>query len=168
MASKDFNNQIIEHSKQLKYFALKLTSVNDDANDLLQVTLLKSIKYSHKFVEATNLKAWLYTIMKNLFINDYRKAVKTRTVIDHSKDLNYIHVAQGAGPRVPESHMNELEIRNAITNLDEEYQIPFEMYVEGYKYKEIAEHLDLPIGTIKSRIFLARKDLMTKLKDFKR
>jgi RNA polymerase sigma-70 factor (ECF subfamily) len=168
MASIEFNTQIISHSKQLKYFALKLTSDNDDANDLLQETLLKSIKYSHKFVEATNLKAWLYTIMKNLFINDYRKAVKTRTVIDHSKDLNYINVAQGAGPRVPESHMNELEIHNAIAKLDEEYKVPFQMYVDGYKYKEIAEHFDLPIGTIKSRIFLARKDLMVMLKDFKR
>ena len=106
--------------------------------------------------------------MKNLFINDYRKAVKIRNVIDHGKDLNHVHVAQGAGPRVPESHMNELEIRKAITNLDEEYQVPFEMYVDGYKYKEIAEYLQLPIGTIKSRIFLARKDLMGKLQDFKR
>jgi RNA polymerase sigma-70 factor (ECF subfamily) len=168
MSTIDFNTQIISHSKQLKYFALKLTSDYEEAQDLLQETLLKAIKYSHKFAEDTNLKAWLYTIMKNLFINDYRKAVKIRNVIDHGKDLNHVHVAQGAGPRVPESHMNELEIRKAITNLDEEYQVPFEMYVEGYKYKEIAEHLGLPIGTIKSRIFLARTDLMGKLQDFKR
>jgi RNA polymerase sigma-70 factor (ECF subfamily) len=168
MSTIDFNTQIISHSKQLKYFALKLTADYEEAQDLLQETLLKAIKYSHKFAEETNLKAWLYTIMKNLFINDYRKAIKTRAVIDQGKDLNYIHVAQGAGPRVPESHMNELEIRSAMNGLDAEYQVPFEMYVDGYKYKEIAEHLDLPIGTIKSRIFLARKDLMAKLQDFKR
>jgi RNA polymerase sigma factor (sigma-70 family) len=168
MSSIEFNTQVMSYSKQLKYFALNLTSDYEDAQDLLQETLLKAVKYSHKFTESTNLKAWLYTIMKNIFINNYRRAVKTRTVIDRTKDLHYINVAQVAGPRVPESHMNELEIRKAIANLEEEYKVPFEMYVDGYKYKEIAEYLGLPIGTIKSRIFLARKDLMAALKDFKK
>lgn len=168
MSTIDLNTQIISHSKQLKYFALKLTSDYEEAQDLLQETLLKAIKYSHKFAEETNLRAWLYTIMKNLFINDYRKAVKIRNVVDHGKDLNHVHVAEGASPRIAESHINELEIRKAIANLDKDYQVPFEMYVDGYKYKEIAEYLKLPIGTIKSRIFLARKDLMAQLQDFKR
>jgi RNA polymerase sigma factor (sigma-70 family) len=168
MSTIDFNAQVISHSKQLKYFAYKLTSDYEEAQDLLQETLLKAIKYSHKFAEETNLRAWLYTIMKNLFINDYRKAIKLRNVIDHGKDLNVVHVAQGASPRIAESHMNELEIRKAITSLDEEYQVPFEMYVDGYKYKEIAEFMKLPIGTVKSRIFLARKELMVALKEFRR
>jgi RNA polymerase sigma-70 factor (ECF subfamily) len=168
MSTTEFNTQVIGYSKQLKYFALNLTADYEEAQDLLQETLLKAIKHSHKFTAATNLKAWLYTIMKNIFINNYRKAVKTRTVIDRTKELHYLNVPQAAGPRVTESHMNELEIRKAICHLEEEYKIPFEMYIDGFKYKEIAEHLDLPIGTIKSRIFLARQELMQALKDFKR
>lgn len=167
MSTLEFNNQVIGFSKQLKYFALNLTANDDDAKDLLQETLIKAITYKDKFTEATNLKAWLYTIMKNLFINNYRRTVKKRAMIDGSKDLSQLYVAESAGPRVTESYMNEKEVQKAISQLAREFRVPFRMYVEGYKYKEIAEYMGLPIGTIKSRIFFARQELMFKLKDFK-
>ncbi len=165
MSSVEFNKQILAFSNQLRYFALSLTSNDEQAKDLLQETMLKAMVYRDKFADSTNLKAWLYTIMKNIFINNYRRAAKTRTIIDGTKDLYYVNLPQVASGRVAESKMNEKEIYKAVEVLEDEYKIPFEMYFEGYKYKEIAEHLDLPIGTVKSRIFLARKQLMDALAD---
>jgi RNA polymerase sigma-70 factor (ECF subfamily) len=165
MSSVEFNKQILAFSNQLRYFALSLTSNDEQAKDLLQETMLKAMVYRDKFADSTNLKAWLYTIMKNIFINNYRRAAKTRTIIDGTKDLYYVNLPQVSSGRVAESKMNEKEIYKAVELLEDEYKIPFEMYFEGYKYKEIAEHLDLPIGTVKSRIFLARKQLMDALVD---
>lgn len=166
MSAIEFNNEVMGYSKQLKYFALNLTSNDEEAKDLLQETLLKAFVYKDKFVDATNLRAWLYTIMKNIFINNYRRNVKTKTIIDSTKDLYFVNIPQVTGSRIPESKVSEKEINTAIEKLDDEYKIPFKMYFEGYKYKEIAEHFDLPIGTVKSRIFLARKQLMLDLKEF--
>jgi len=167
MSSVEFNKQVLAFSNQLRYFALSLTSNDEQAKDLLQETMLKAMVYQDKFADSTNLKAWLYTIMKNIFINNYRRAAKTRTIVDGTKDLYYMNLPQVNSSRVAESKINEKEIYKAIDLLEEEYKIPFEMYFDGYKYKEIAEHLDLPIGTVKSRIFLARKQLMHTLQDLK-
>lgn len=167
MSTPEFNTAVLTYERQLKYFAISLTSDDEKAKDLLQETMLKAFMYRDKFIDATNLKAWLYTIMKNIFINNYRRAAKTRTIIDGTKDSFFINTSVGNSAKVPESKMNEKEINAAIENLDDEYKVPFKMYFDGYKYKEIAEHFDLPIGTVKSRIFLARKELMNKLPEFK-
>lgn len=166
MSNPEFNRAVLGYQNQLKYFAISLTSNDEQAKDLLQETLLKAFMYRDKFMDATNLKAWLYTIMKNIFINNYRRAAKTRTIIDGTKDAYFINTAQGNTAKVPESRMSEKQINTAIEELEDDYKLPFKMYFDGYKYKEIAEHFDLPIGTIKSRIFLARKELMRVLKDF--
>jgi RNA polymerase sigma-70 factor, ECF subfamily len=159
---------VLSFRKALKYFALKLTMNDEDANDLLQDTIIKALTYRDKFVEKTNLKAWLYTIMKNTFINNYRRAVKTNTIIDNTKDLYYINIPQNSGFASPESIFNAKEISEVISDLEEDYKIPFEMHFEGYKYKEIADELNLPIGTVKSRIFIARRKLMESLKDYRK
>ena len=86
MTAIEFNNQLLSFQNPLKYFALKLTADNEDAEDLLQETFLKALKYKNKFEDKTNLKAWLYTIMKNTFINNYRRAVRKRTIIDNTDD----------------------------------------------------------------------------------
>lgn len=168
MSSIEFNSEILRHSKPLQYFALNLTSNDEEAKDLLQETMLKAITNQHRFVEKTNLKAWLYTIMKNIFINNYRKAVKSKTVVDSTKDLYYINIPQQGNISGPETRFSEKEIMNHISSLDDDYKIPFTMYFDGYKYKEIADHLKLPIGTVKSRIFLARKQLMSTLKGYRK
>lgn len=167
MSTLDFNNQVISLSEPLKYFALSLTADDESAKDLLQETLLKAISNKHRFVEKTNLKAWMYTIMKNIFINNYRRNVKTNTIVDKTKDLFFLNTPSAVQTIAPDSRYSEKEITKHIQNLSGEYKIPFTMYFDGYKYKEIADYLDLPIGTVKSRIFLARKQLMSVLKGYK-
>lgn len=168
MSTFEFNESVLSYEKPLKYFALNLTSNDEEAKDLLQETLLKALSNKHRFVEKTNLKAWLYTIMKNIFINNYRRAIKTNTILDNTKDLYFMNIPQQANGNAPETKYSEREILKKIEVLQDEYKVPFTMYFNGYKYKEIADYLDLPIGTVKSRIFLARRQLMTMLKDYKR
>jgi RNA polymerase sigma-70 factor (ECF subfamily) len=166
MTAIEFNQQLVNQRVSLRNFAYSLTMNNEEAQDLVQETYLKAIKYRDKFADATNLKAWLYTIMKNTFINSYRRNIKTRQIIQQTDDLSLVKPAAGANSPSAESQINEKEINKAINALDDDYKIPFTRYFDGYKYKEIADELDLPIGTVKSRIFLARKKLMTDLKDF--
>jgi RNA polymerase sigma factor (sigma-70 family) len=166
MTAIEFNYQVTRMQGSLKNFALSLTMNGDDAKDLLQDTLLKALRYRDKFVDPTNLKAWLYTIMKNTFINNYRRKIKANTIIDGTKDLYYVNIPQSKGEVSPESNYNHNEIRRVVDDLEDEYRIPFLMHFNGFKYKEIADELALPIGTVKSRIFLARKKLMEILKDF--
>jgi RNA polymerase sigma-70 factor (ECF subfamily) len=151
----------------LERFAIRLTSSRDDAKDLLQETFLKAISYRDKFSDNTNLKAWTYTIMKNTFINNYRRLSKVSTTFDNSKDLFYLNLKNSSGFGMPESSYSEKEIEKKIELLDDEFKIPFIMHVKGFKYKEIADELNLKIGTVKSRIFFARKKLMESLPDYK-
>lgn len=167
MSTLEFNKQMLSFKAPLKYFAISLTADTEDANDLLQDTMLKALQYKDKFAESTNLKAWLYTIMKNTFINNYRRKVKTRQIIDNSKELYLLNLPQSNTSISPLSRIAEKDIKHEIDSLDEELRIPFVRYFEGYKYKEIAEELNIPIGTVKSRIFLARKKLIVSLKDFR-
>ncbi|MFW6224030.1 MAG: RNA polymerase sigma factor [Bacteroidota bacterium] len=166
MTRVEFNKQITELYKNLEYFALSLTQNEDDAQDLLQETYLKALKYRDKFVQPNNLKAWLFTIMKNTFINNYRRKVKARTIIDTTDDTYYLNSFTETKFASPESIMNHQEIDKQVKKLDKDYRIPFEMHTRGFKYKEIAEELDLSIGTVKSRIFFTRRKLMKRLKDF--
>jgi RNA polymerase sigma-70 factor, ECF subfamily len=167
MSTIEFNSEVLSLSKPLRYFALNLTSNDEEAKDLLQETLLKAISNRHRFADKTNLKAWMYTIMKNIFINNYRRSMKTNTIVDNTKDLYFLNIPQQTENVAPESTYSEREILKKIEILADEYKIPFTMYFDGYKYKEIADYLDLPIGTVKSRIFLARRQLMTMLKGYR-
>ncbi len=166
MSTQEFNNRLIELRSNLHRFALTLTSDRDDALDLLQDTYLKAITNRDKFVDYTNLKAWVFTIMKNTFINNYRRGVKENTIIDGTKDLYFINLPQDRGFTSPDSVYSEKEIEKAIKSLDDEYRLPFTMHLQGYKYHEIAEKLNLKIGTVKSRIFFTRQKLMNILKDY--
>lgn len=162
----EFYDELLTYQNPLKYFALKLTADNEDAEDLLQETFLKALKYKDKFQEKTNLKAWLYTIMKNTFINNYRRKVKRKTIMDNTDDDYFVNSTKQSSPISPESEYNYKEISKTVNELNDECRIPFKMHNEGYKYKEIAEELEMPIGTVKSRIFLARKKLTEALKDY--
>jgi len=167
MSSNDFNTELIGLSNSLEFFALSLTRNDEDAKDLVQETMVKAITYRDKFVEKTNLKAWCYTIMKNTFINNYRRAIKANTIIDQTEDLYFLNSKRSEDGTVPDSALAYKEIRSKVDALEDDYRIPFEMHNKGYKYKEIADYLDLPIGTVKSRIFLARRRLMDQLKEYK-
>ncbi len=168
MTAMEFNYQLTNLSGNLERFALSLTSNMEDAKDLLQETFLKAISYRDKFEDNTNLKAWTFTIMKNTFINNYRRAVKSNTTFDHTDDLYFLNLKQESGYNNPDSNISTKEIEKKINLLEDEFRVPFLMHTQGYKYKEIADKLDLKIGTVKSRIFFTRKKLMESLKDYQR
>jgi RNA polymerase sigma-70 factor (ECF subfamily) len=168
MTAIEFNNQLVDLKPNLERFALSLTNDGSEAKDLLQETYLKALSNREKFVDYSNLKAWTFTIMKNTFINNYRRAVKQNTTVDSTKDLYYINQTKASKIGTPEGAMSFDEINAAINKLEDEYRVPFVMHTSGYKYKEIAEELNLKIGTVKSRIFFTRKKLMEMLKDYEK
>jgi RNA polymerase sigma factor (sigma-70 family) len=166
MTAIEFNYQLTNLSGNLQRFALSLTSNSEDAKDLLQETFAKAITYREKFEDNTNLKAWTFTIMKNTFINNYRRNVKTNTTFDHTDDLYYLNLKNEVISETPDTQYSVKEIQKSIEELSDEFRLPFVMHTQGYKYKEIAEKLNLKIGTVKSRIFFTRKKLMEKLQGY--
>lgn len=166
MTAIEFNYQLTNLSSNLERFAMSLTSNHDDALDLLQETFAKAITYREKFEDNTNLKAWTFTIMKNTFINNYRRAVKANTTFDNTDDLYFLNLNKEATSYTPDSEYTVKEIQKSIDELDDDFKKPFLLHTQGFKYKEIADQLNLKIGTVKSRIFFTRKKLMEKLKDY--
>ena len=158
MLALEFNtlNQV---SKSLRPFALKLTKDSEDANDLLQETMLKAFTNREKFSEGTNLKAWLYTIMKNTFITNYQRIIRRNTFIDKTENMHHINSLETTTENQAYSDFAMQDINKAINSLDEGYRTPFTMHYRGFKYHEIAERLKIPIGTVKNRIHIARKEL---------
>ncbi|MBD5209691.1 MAG: sigma-70 family RNA polymerase sigma factor, partial [Bacteroidales bacterium] len=120
-----------------------------------------------KYVDNVNFKGWVFTIMRNIFINNYRKSVRSATVVDQTEDLYHLNLPQESGFETPEGSVAAKEITSAINSFSDEYRVPFSMHVAGYKYNEIAEKMNLPLGTVKSRIFFARQRLQEMLKDYK-
>jgi len=167
MTATEFNKSLVSLETNMMKFALSLTTDRTRAEDLVQDTYMKAITYKDKFVDYTNLKAWVFTIMKNTFINNYRRSVKENTIIDGTAELHFLNLPQDSGFESPESNYSSDEIIRVIESLEDEFRIPFQMHLQGYKYKEIAEKLDLKIGTVKSRIFFTRKKLMEILTDFR-
>ncbi len=163
MTAMEFNAQLVGLRKDLKYFAYTLTSNYEDAQDLVQETFVKALTNREKFASNTNLKAWTFTIMKNTFINNYRQSVRQNTVLDKTDDLYYLNLSKESSLGIPDSEFATKELHKIISNINEEQRKPFEMYNQGYKYKEIADELNLSIGTVKSRIFFTRKKLMDTL-----
>ena len=166
MTQIEFNNSLIGIKSNLQRFAISLTSDHDSALDLIQDTYLKVITYKDKFVDYTNLEAWAITIMKNTFINNYKRNKKENTIIDGTQDLYYINQPHDKGFISPESFYAEREIGKAIDSLSDEFRVPFQMYIDGYKHKEIADELGLKPGTVKSRVFSTRQKLMLMLADY--
>jgi len=168
MSTLEFNNLIARNSVFLYGFAFKFTRDMEDANDLIQDTVLKALRYKDNFQEGTNIRGWLYTIMRNIFINNYKRKAFQNTFLDKTDDSFFINSSQDLGFDSISSQINHADIVTAINSLTDEYRIPFNMFVEGYHYEEIAAHIGIPIGTVKSRIFHARQKLMHLLQDFRR
>ena len=166
MTAKEFNTQLTSLQNNLQYFATTLTGNSEDANDLMQDTYLKALKNRDKYQDDTNLKAWTYTIMKNTFINNYRKTRNINSIMDNTDDLFNLNIQHKSDFPTPDSEFQTKEIQNKISQLNENQRIPFELYHSGYKYHEIADRLNISIGTVKSRIFLSRQKLMDSLEDY--
>jgi RNA polymerase sigma factor (sigma-70 family) len=166
MTQVQFNTEMMSLSNKLYYYALSLTSDSERANDLLQDTFLKALTYRDKFAQNTNFKAWIYTIMKNTFINDYRRNAKMKGTFDSSSNVSHLMVANEKHFPSADSVISTREINKSIQELEDDFRIPFTMFLDGFKYKEIADELNLPLGTVKSRIFFTRKKLEISLSEY--
>lgn len=166
MTAIEFQFKLTGLKDNLHYFAYTLTSNQEDAKDLVQDTFLKALLNRDKFEDDTNMKAWTFTIMKNTFINNYRRNLRTNALIDTTEDLYFLNLPKEAGIPSPESQLSHKDIQKTVKKLDDEQRIPFEMHTQGYKYKEIADQLKISIGTVKSRIFFGRKKMMDNLRGF--
>jgi RNA polymerase sigma-70 factor (ECF subfamily) len=154
------NQQLDKVSNSLRAFSIKLTGNESDANDLYQDTALRIIANADKYQPDTNFKAWAVTIMRNIFINNYRKKIRRGTILDQTPNNYYINSGAVTIENDGEMYMGYKELLRMVSVLPEEFKRPFWMAYKGYKYDEIAEELKAPLGTIKSRIFFARRKLM--------
>lgn len=164
MSATEFNQMLVSQADFLKPFAINLTRDSEAANDLFQETLYKALANHEKYNAGTNIKAWLFTIMRNIFINDYRRKSKQKTIFDNTPNEFLLNSSQATANSDAESEMRLKEMRKAVYDLPEIFKVPFKLYFEGYKYNEIAEVLAEPLGTIKSRIHFARKLLKEQIK----
>lgn len=161
MATNQFSRDLVSMEPALFRFAYSLTMNQEDAQDLIQETYLKALSFQHSFRENTNLKAWVFTIMRNTFINGYRRLSRRNTTFDDTEGQRLLNSEPES--LTADGSLLKGEIDSAIQELSDEFRIPFEMHTHGYKYREIAEELDLRIGTVKSRIFFSRRKLMQQL-----
>lgn len=162
-----FKTSVLGMQSNLLSFAMKLTLNRDEAHDLVQDTTLKALNNEEKFVDNTNFKGWMLTIMRNIFINNYRKNARENTMVDSSEDLFHLNLKQDSGFETPDGAYAVGEISTIISGFPADYREPFNLHVAGYKYEEIAEKLGMPLGTVKSRIFFTRKRLREILKDYR-
>ncbi len=164
MTKLDFNASFNQLTPSLNSFAYNLTKDNEEAKDLYQETAFRAITNREKFRAGTNLKAWLFTIMKNIFINNYRKKAKKNTIMDSTDNMYFLNSSDTIISNDAGTNMVMDELGSMIKNLDVSTRVPFEMHYVGFKYQEIADKLELPLGTVKSRIFFARKELKRQIK----
>jgi RNA polymerase sigma-70 factor, ECF subfamily len=163
MSTLEFDSKFNQLNSLLYSFAYNLTKNIEDAKDLFQETAYRAMTNRDKFRAGTNFKAWTFTIMKNIFINNYRKKVKSNTIIDSTDNQYYINSSSVSVSNKAESTIIMKELTAMMDALDESIRIPFMLHYHGYKYQEIADQLYLPLGTVKSRIFFARKEMKEKI-----
>lgn len=169
----DFEKEAIPHMNAVYNFALRMTGDQDDANDLVQETYLKAFRFFDKFEKGTNCKAWLFRILKNSFINDYRKTTKEPDKVDYedvqnfyenikSDEVEFQHYEQDAF-----SNLLDDEITQVLSALPEDFRTVIILSdIEGFTYEEIADFVDIPVGTVRSRLHRARKMLYAQLYDY--
>lgn len=166
MSTVEFNQMLLTHAEFLKPFAITLTRDNETAKDLFQETLFRALANREKYNVGTNIKAWLYTIMRNIFINNYRRKARQNTVLDSTPNEFLLDYNQTTASNGAEANLQLKEIQYLIHHLPEIFKKPFLLYFDGFKYHEIAIMLKEPLGTIKSRIHFARKLLKTQIQRY--
>jgi RNA polymerase sigma factor (sigma-70 family) len=166
MDNQIFTLMLDQHSSSLKAFAYNFTKDSEDADDLYQDTVMKALNYFSKYKDGTNLKAWLFTIMRNTFINSYHKKKRKNNIITTKDELSPDDLHIGCTKNTAEGNLASKDIYRMLAKLPKEYLDPFTRHFEGYKYHEIADELGLPLGTVKTRIHAARKILKKNLKPY--
>lgn len=159
--NKYLGDKLVGMEEVLTNYALSLTYNIDDAKDLVQESFYKALNNAEKFDIDTNLQAWMFTILKNTFINEYRKKSRRNTVL--SKDTHEYIINNRPSHHNPESDYAAKEMEDRISSLTPEFRIPFSMHKSGYKYNEIAEKLNLKLGTVKSRIHFSKEKIKERL-----
>ena len=159
-----FQREVDKIDKLLFKFALKLTRDYQDAQDLWQDTCLRAYRYKDKFREGTNFKAWISTILRNLFITQWKKKKRRGVVSEPVEEYLYAIENTQSVPNAGERHMRMDNIMQRLNRLGKIYKLPFYMHYQGYEYKEIAGYFGIPVGTVKSRIHTARKKLKKDLR----
>lgn len=166
MTAVELTYKIVSLRTTLQAFTKRFTSNREESHDLVQDTLLKALQYRDKFREDTNLKGWLFTIMRNTFINNYRRTRRAKTSRDTTRELYYLNVEDVHTFNRPQDTYEFKEIWKNVNDIQQDLLIPFKMHTTGYKYTEIAEHLKIPVGTVKNRIFHARKEIQKRLQGY--
>lgn len=166
MNSISFKKDLLKVQEDLLRFAYKLTANTEEAFDLRQETSLKALDNEDKYMPDTNFKGWVYTIMRNIFINNYRKITRDQTFVDQTDNLYHLNGNPEWAIVSTENNYDLKEMHRIVNSLPRDYKIPFSMHVSGFKYREIADKLNLPLGTVKSRIYFTRQRLQQELKDF--
>jgi RNA polymerase sigma factor (sigma-70 family) len=170
-----FNGEFMPHINSMYNFGYRLTLDSDDAKDLVQDTYLKAYRFIESFQRGTNAKAWLFRILKNSFINDYRKKSKEPNKVDYQEVESYYNSEDVDRQITPDLRVEALkdmigdEISNALNSLDVDFRTVIILCdLEGFKYEEMAKILDIPIGTVRSRLHRARQLLKEKLSTYAR
>lgn len=166
MTQREFNNELVSRCSTLSSFARHLTHDKDSANDLMQDIFLRASENKDSLEGHPCPDAWLRMTMRNFFINDYRNNRRHNNIIDYTTELQYINQRQDENYVSAESELEAEEIKRSIELLTDKTGTAFRMYIDGYMYREIADILNLPINTVKARIFRAREKLMAELKDY--
>lgn len=166
MEKVEFTQGILAMEQDLHRFAYKLTADRDSANDLVQDCVLQALDNREKFTYTKNLKGWMYTLMRNIFVNNYRRTVRELNIIDDSYSIGQQNLIEDGDSDRFEFIYDMKHLYRVINSIPEDMKVPFQMFVAGFKYREIAEKLGLPMGTVKSRLFFIRKRLKEELKDF--
>lgn len=165
--TSNFRKAVLAMQANLLSFALKLTYDREEARDLVQETTLKALANEDKYTDQANFKGWMMTIMRNIFINNYRRIGREGTSVDSSDDSYQLNAVQGWGEDTPETSYALTEIGAIINSFPPDYREPFMLHLGGYKYDEISDELKMPLGTVKSRIFVTRKRLREILHDYR-
>jgi RNA polymerase sigma factor (sigma-70 family) len=166
MSTIEFNQMLLTNAEFLRPFAITLTRDNETAKDLFQETLFRALANKEKYNTGTNIKAWLYTIMRNIFINNYRRKARQNTILDPTPNEFLLDYNQTVSSNSAEANLHLKEIQTSIHELPDIFKKPFLLYFDGFKYHEIAGMLKEPLGTIKSRIHFARKLLKAQIQRY--
>jgi len=165
MNNQEFVQKIDKLENLLFSFALRLTKNRQDAQDLMQETSIRAYKHRDKFASGSNFKSWVSTIMRNTYINGYRKMKTRRHLNQPIEEFTSALESNTAVDNTAEQAMRMKEMKAMLDSVGDLYSVPFLMFYQGYEYKEIAAQLNIPIGTVKSRIFLARQRMKQMIGD---